>query len=211
LIEPAHPQISIARQCDLIGLPRSTYYYQAQGESAENLTLMRLLDQQYTDTPYYGVRRMTAWLRSQGYHVNHKRVARLMQTMGIEAIYPKPHLSQTQPEHRVYPYLLRGVPILRVNQVWSTDITYIRLQGGFLYLVAVMDWFSRYVLSWAVSITMDVGFCLEALDQALEVARPEIFNSDQGAQFTSLDFTGRRSTMSLLSDCGGRLSMRRST
>ncbi len=108
LIEPEHPQISIARQCDLVGLPRSTYYYQAQGESAENLTLMRLLDKQYTDTPYYGVRRMTAWLRSQGYHVNHKRVARLLHTMGIEAIYPKPHLSQGHPTHRVYPYLLRG-------------------------------------------------------------------------------------------------------
>src|SRR5437763_9493634 len=114
-----------------------------------------------------------------------------MQTMGIEAIYPKPHLSQTHPLHRVYPYLLRGVPILRVKQVWSTDITYIRLHGGFLSLVAVMDWCSRYVLSWAVSITMDVGFCLEALERALEVAHPEIFNSDQGAQFTSLDFTGR--------------------
>jgi putative transposase len=121
----------IARQCDLVGLPRSTYHYQSCGESAENLTLMRLLDRQYTDTPYYGVRRMTAWLRSQGYHVNHKRVARLMHTMGIEAIYPKPRLSQTHPTHRVYPYLLRGVPIRRVNQVWSTDITYIRLHGGF--------------------------------------------------------------------------------
>jgi putative transposase len=118
---------------------------------------------------------MTAWLRSPGYHVNHKRVARLMQTMGIEAIYPKPHLSQTQPMHRVYPYLLRGVPMIRVNQVWSTDITSIRLHGGFLSLVAVMDGFSRSVLSWAVSITMDVGFCLEAWEQALEVARPEIF------------------------------------
>ena len=123
---------------------------------------MRLLDQHYTDTPYYGVRRMTAWFRSQGYHVNHKRVARLRQTMGIEAIYPTPHLSQTQPMHQVYPYLLRGVPLIRVHQVWSTDSTYIRLHGGFLSLVAVMDWFSRYVLSWAVSITMDVGFCLEA-------------------------------------------------
>jgi putative transposase len=191
LIEALHPQISIARQCDLVGLPRSTYYYQAQGESAENLTLMRLLDQQYTDTPYYGIRRMTAWLRSQGYVVNHKRVARLLHTMGLETIYPKPHLSQGHPTHRVSPYLLRGVPITRVNHVWSTDITYIRLHGGFIYLVAVMDWFSRYVLSWAVSITMDVGFCLEALDQALGVARPDIFNTDQGAQFTSHDFTGR--------------------
>jgi putative transposase len=204
LIEPAHPQISIARQCDLIGLPRSTYYYQAQGESAENLTLMRLLDKPYTDTPYYGVRRMTAWLRSQGSHVNHKRVARLMQTMGIEAIYPKPRLSQTHPLPRVYPYLLRGGPIIRVNQVWSTDSTYIRLHGGFIYLVAVMDWCSRYVLSWAVSITMEVGFGLEALEHALEVARPEIFHSDQGAQFTRLDFTGRLASAGIQISMDGR-------
>ena len=204
MIEPAHPQISIARQCDLVGLPRSTYYYQGQEESAENLTLMRWLDQQYTDTPYYGVRRMTAWLRSQGYHVHHKRVARLLHTMGIEAIYPTPHLSQGHPTHRVYPYLLRGVPITRVNHVWSTDITYIRLHGGFIYLVAVMDWFSRYVLSWAVSITMDVGFCLEALDQALGVARPDIFNTDQGAQFTSNDFTGRLAAAGIQISMDGR-------
>src|SRR5262245_13185560 len=182
---------------------------------------MRLLDEQYTDTPYYGVRRMTAWLRRQGYTVNHKRVARLLRTMGLETIYPKPRMSEPHPAHRVYPYLLRGVPIMRVNQVWSTDITYIRLHGGFIYLVAVMDWFSRYVLSWAVSITMDVGFCLDALEQALEVARPDIFNSDQGAQFTSLDLSGwpagagiqisvdGRSTMSLLNSCGGPSNMRR--
>jgi putative transposase len=203
-MEPAHAQISIARQCALVGLPRSTYYYEAQGESPENLLLMRLLDKQYTDTPYYGVRRMTAWLRSQGYSVNHKRVARLMQTMGIEAIYPKPHLSQAHPAHRVYPYLLRGVAITRVNQVWSTDITYIRLHGGFIYLVAVMDWFSRYVLSWAVSITMDVSFCLEALDQALAVAQPEIFHSDQGAQFTSIDFTSRLAAAGIQISMDGR-------
>jgi putative transposase len=191
LVEPDHPHISIERQCELLGLPRATYYYHANGESAENLHLMRLLDEQYTQTPYYGVRRMTAWLRRHGYQVNHKRVARLLRTMGLETIYPKPRLSQSHPAHRVYPYLLRGVPITRVNHVWSTDITYIRLQGGFVYLVAVMDWFSRYVLSWALSITMDVGFCLEALEPALEVATPDIFNSDQGAQFTSLEFTGR--------------------
>jgi putative transposase len=201
LIEPDHPQISIARQCDLLGLPRSTYYYCAPGESAKNLLLMRLLDEQYTQTPYYGVRRMTAWLRSQGSQVNHKRVARLLHTMGLETIYPRPRTSQPHPAHRVYPYLLRGVPITRVNQVWSTDITYIRLHSGFVYLVAVMDWFSRYVLSWAVSITMDVGFCLEALEQALGVAQPEIFNSDQGAQFTSIAFTGR------LESAGIRISM----
>jgi len=204
LIEPAHPQISIARQCALVGLPRSPYYYQAQGESAENLTLMPLLDKQYTDTPYYGVRRMTAWLRSQGYVVNHKRVARLLRIMGLETIYPKPRMSNPHPAPRVYPYLLRGVPITRVNPVWSTDITYIRLHGGFMYLVAVMDWFSRYVLSWAVSITMDVGFCLEALAQALGVARPEIFNSDQGAQFTSLDFTGRLTSVGIQISMDGR-------
>jgi putative transposase len=201
LIEPEHPQISIARQCALLGLPRSTYYYRVYGESAENLHLMRLLDEQYTHTPYYGVRRMTAWLRRQGYQVNHKRVARLLRTMGLETISPNPRLSQPQPTPRVYPYLLRGVPITRVNQVWSTDITYIRLHSGFVYLVAVMDWFSRYVLSWALSITLEVGFCLEALEQALGVAQPEIFNSDQGAQFTSIDFTGR------LESAGIRISM----
>jgi putative transposase len=201
LIEPAHPHISIVRQCDLVGLPRSSFYYMAQGESAENLQLMRLLDEQYTRTPFYGIRRMTVWLRQQGYAVNTKRVARLLHTMGLETIYPKPRLSQPQPERRVYPYLLRGVPITRVNQVWSTDITYIRLHAGFVYLVAVMDWFSRYVLSWALSITMDVGFCLEALEQALMVATPDIFNSDQGSQFTSGDFTGR------LVAAGVRISM----
>jgi putative transposase len=201
LIEPDHPQISILRQCELLGLPRSTYYYQSQGESPENLHLMRLLDEQYTETPYYGIRRMTAWLRSQGYEVNHKRVRRLLRTMGLETIYPKPRTTQPHPEHRVYPYLLRDVTPNGVNQVWSTDITYIRLHSGFLYLVAVMDWYSRYVLSWALSITMDVGFCLEALEQALEVAHPEIFNSDQGAQFTSLEFTGR------LEAAGIRISM----
>jgi putative transposase len=204
LIEPAHLQMSIARQCALVGLLRSTYSYQSCGESAENLTLMRLLDRQYTATPYYGVRRMTAWLRSPGYRVHHKRVARLMQTMGIEALSPKPHLSQTHPAHRVYPSLLRGVSIIRVKQVWSTDITYIRLHGGFLSLVAVMDWCSRYVLSWAVSITMDVGFCLEALERALEAAHPEIFNSDQGAQFTSLDFTGRLAAAGIPISMDGR-------
>jgi putative transposase len=176
-------------------------YYERRGEGADNLHLMRLLDEQYTQTPFYGVRRMTAWLRTQGYEVNHKRVARLTRQMGLETIYTKPRTSQPEPAHRVYPYLLRSLPITRVNQVWSTDITYIRLHGGFVYLVAVMDWFSRYVLSWAVSITMDVGFCLEALEQALEMAHPDIFNSDQGAQFTSTDFTGR------LESAGVRISM----
>jgi putative transposase len=162
---------------------------------------MRLLDEKYTADPYYGIRRMTAWLQSQGHRVNHKRVARLLRKMGLEAIYPKPRTSVPHPEHRVYPYLLRGVWITRVNQVWSTDITYIRLHSGFVYLVAVMDWYSRYVLSWALSITMDVSFCLDALNDALRRAQPEIFNSDQGAQFTSIDFTGR------LESAGIRISM----
>lgn len=204
MIEPEHPHLSIARPCDLVGLSRSSYYYSSEGETAENLHCMRLLDAQYTRTPFYGVRRMTVWLRQQGYAVNPKRVARLLRTMGLETIYPKPRLSAPHPAHRVYPYWLRGVPITRVNQVWSTDITYIRLHGGFVYLVAVIDWFSRYVLSWAVSITMDVGFCLEALDHALGVARPEIFNSDQGAQFTSVDFTGRLETAGINISMDGR-------
>ena len=152
---------------------------------------MRLLDAQYTATPFYGTRRMTAWLRSQGYAVNRKRVTRLMRQMGMEAIYTKPQLSQPGVGHKIYPYLLRGVKIERVNHVWSADITSIRLQQGFIYLVAVIDWWSRYVLSWAVSVTLDGYFCLEALERALRGGRPEIFNTDQGAQFTSRAFTER--------------------
>ena len=191
LIEEEHPQLSVRRQCALLGLSRASLYYRPQAESPDNVQLMRLLDEQYTATPFYGVRRMTAWLRSQGYAVNHKRVARLMQQMGIAAIYAKPKLSQASAGHTIYPYLLRGVKIARVNHVWSTDITYIRLHQGFIYLVAVMDWFSRYVLSWALSVTLDGQFCREALRQALRHgARPEIFNTDQGVQFTSSDFTG---------------------
>jgi putative transposase len=191
LIEPEHPSISLARQCELVDLARSSYYYQPVPESEENLLLMRLLDEQYTRTPFYGIQKMTAWLRTQGQQVNHKRVARLLRQMGLMAIYPGPRLSQPGEQNARYPYLLRGLSIDRVNQVWSTDITYIRLQRGFLYLVAIIDWFSRYVLAWRTSITLETAFCLDALDQAFEQARPEIFNNDQGSQFTSLDFTGR--------------------
>lgn len=191
LIEVDHPQLSVRRQCALLGLARASLYYQRHEVSEETLQLMRLLDAQYTATPFYGIRRMTAWLRTQGYGVNHKRVARLMQQMGIAAIYAKPKLSQATAGHTMYPYLLRGVKVARVNHVWSTDITSIRLHQGFVYLVAVMDWFSRYVLSWALSVTLDGQFCREALLQALRYgARPEIFNTDQGVQFTSSDFTG---------------------
>jgi putative transposase len=191
LIEPGHPHVSLRRQCALLGLARSSLYIEPRGESTENLHLMRLLDAQYTATPFYGSRRMTAWLRSQDYAVNRKRVTRLMRQMGIEAIYTKPHLSQPLAGHKIYPYLLRGVKIERVHHVWSADITYIRLHQGFIYLVAVIDWWSRYVLSWAVSITLDSAFCLEALETALRRGRPEIFNTDQGAQFTSCAFTER--------------------
>lgn len=182
-------------------MPRSTYYYVPVCESEENLRLMRLIDEQYLRTPFYGSPRMTAWLREQGYGVNRKRVSRLMRLMGLEAIYPKPRLSQPAPGHRVFPYLLRNLPITAVNQVWSTDITYIRLARGFIYLVAVIDWFSRYVLSWEVSVTLEGAFCLSALEWALSKARPEIFNTDQGSQFTSSDFTGA------LEAAGIRISM----
>lgn len=191
LIDPGHPHVSLRRQCALVGLARSSLYNELRGESTDNLHLMRLLDAQYTATPFYGSRRMTAWLRSQGYAVNRKRVTRLMRQRGIEAIYTKPHLSQPLAGHKIYPYLLRGVKIERVNPVWSADITYIRLHQGCIYLVAVIDWWSRYVLSWAVSVTLDGDFCLEALETALRRGRPEIFNTDQGAQFTSRAFTER--------------------
>ena len=165
---------------------------------------MRLIDEQYTRAPFYGSRRMVAWLERQGYEVNRKRVSRLMEEMGLEAIFPRQRLSTPAPEHKIYPYLLRNVRIERVNQVWSTDITYIRMTRGFLYLTAVIDWFSRYVLSWSVSVTLDVWFCLEALDAALSRGRPEIFNTDQGSQFTSLDFTGRLKSAQVSISMDGR-------
>lgn len=152
---------------------------------------MRLLDEQYTRTPFYGVRRMTAWLQTQGHQINEKRVRRLLRKMGLLAIYPQPKLSQPAQGAQVYPYLLRGVEIKRVNQVWSTDITYIRLVAGFAYLVAIMDWHSRYVLAWELSNTLESSFCVAALDRALCLAQPEVFNSDQGAQFTSVVFRER--------------------
>jgi len=196
--------LSVVRQCELIGLPRSTWYYEPQRETAENLRLMRLLDEQYTRTPFYGSRRMVIALGGQGCNANRKRVQRLMQKMGIEAIYPRPRLSDPAPGHRVYPYRLRGLAITRPNQVWSTDITYIRLRSGFVYLVAILDWFSRYVVEWEISITLDTSFCLSALDRALQKAKPEIFNSDQGAQFTSEEFTGRLESAGIVISMDGR-------
>lgn len=194
-------ELSISEQCELLGLSRSGWYYKPREVSIYELELMRLLDEQYMLTPFYGIRRMTVSLHQLGHQVNRKRVQRLMRLMGLEAIYPKPNLSRRDEEHKIYPYLLRGLEIDHPNQVWACDITYIRLRRGFVYLVAVMDWFSRYVLSWSVSITMDVHFCLEALERALSRATPEIFNTDQGAQFTSRDFVG------MLGKEGIRISM----
>jgi putative transposase len=167
----------------LLGVSRSTYYHQPHGESAETLRLLRKLDELYLNYPFFGSRRMAATLG-----VNRKRIQRLMRIMGIEALYPKPNLSRPAPGHQIYPYLLRGIRIERPNQVWSTDITYIPMHGGFLYLVAVMDWFGRFVLSWELSNTMEIGFCMAAQEKAFHFGQPEIWNSDQGAQFTSPDF-----------------------
>ncbi len=182
--------MSVRRQCELLGLNRSSLYYEPAGETAENLRLMRKIDEQYTACPFYGSRRMTAWLVDQGEEVNRKRVQRLMRTMGLEAIYPKPRLSTAGQGHKVYPYRLRGVKIERPDQVWSTDITYVPMTDGFMYLAAVIDWFSRYVIAWRLSNTLDGSFCLEMLEEALRGGRPEIFNTDQGVQFTAEAFTG---------------------
>lgn len=201
MIEPMNEEIPIYRQCELLELPRSTYYYEPAGESEYNLELMRLIDEQYTRAPFYGARKLTAWLRRQGHKVNRKRVQRLMRLMGIEAIYPKKRLSVTSDENKKYPYLLRSLSIKEPDHVWSTDITYIRMTRGFLYLIAIIDWYSRYVLSWELSNTMDRGFCLQALERALRDSKPEIFNSDQGSQFTSQEFTGR------LEEAGIQISM----
>jgi putative transposase len=191
MIDSRHPQLSVARQCELVGLARSSFYYQPVAPDPFTLDVMHAIDRIYTDHPFYGVRRIWKSLRDDhGYEVNHKRVHRLMQQMGLQAIYPRKSLSQPNKEHRVYPYLLGGLTIDRPNQAWCSDITYVRLRGGFVYLVAVMDWFSRYVLSWRISNTLDAAFCLAALEESLAKARPEIFNTDQGAQFTSTEFTG---------------------
>ena len=189
------------RQCELLGVCRSSVYYEPVPVSGEDLELMRLIDRQYLRTPFYGTRRMAVVLGQQGHPVERKRVQRLMRTMGLEAIYPKPRTSKPGAGHKVYPYLLRGLTITRANHVWATDITYIQMAHGFLYLVAVIDWASRYVLSWRLSNTLDAEFCMDALELALARGRPEIFNSDQGSQFTSTGFTD------LLDGAGVRISM----
>lgn len=194
MIEPDNKGIRVCRQVELLNLPRSSYYRWikgGKGETDENLDLMRLIDEEYTRRPFYGSRKMRDYLRRQGYKVNRKRVRRLMRLMGLRSLAPTPDTSKPAPEHKVYPYLLRGMEINRPNQVWCTDVTYVRLRGGFVYLVAIMDWYSRKVLSWVVSASMEGSFCVSALERALRLyPAPEIFNSDQGSQFTSKDFTG---------------------
>ena len=181
--------MSVVQQCELLGLPRSSYYYEPVPESQENLCLMRLIDEQYMETPFFGSRRMTAHLVRDGHAVNRKRIQRLMRTMGLEGLFPGRKTTVPSPGHKVYPYLLRGLSIDRPDQVWCSDITYLPLRNGFLYLVAVMDWFSRHVLAWRLSNTLDAAFCIEATEAALARGRPEIFNTDQGSQFTSEAFT----------------------
>lgn len=193
--------LSIHQQCDLLGLSRSAYYYTPAAETPENLRLMRLLDAQYLVTPFYGSRRMTVWLKQHGHGINRKRIQRLMRLMGLEGLAPGPQTSVAHPAHPRYPYLLRNVSVVRPNQAWCVDITYVPMAVGFMYLVAIMDWFSRYVVGWAVSNSLDTDFCLEALDQAFTHGAPDIFNSDQGVQFTS------QAWIAQVEKAGSRVSM----
>ena len=202
MVDPREPNLSIVRQCRLLNIQRSSFYYRSKPVKAEDLKLMRLIDEQYLKTPTWGSRSMRNHLRRLGYRVNRKHVQRLMRLMGLEAIYPKPRTSRPHPEHKIYPYLLRDLSIERPNQVWAADITYIPMSRGFMYLVAVMDWHSRKVLSWRLSNTMEADFCIDALEEAIErYGCPEIFNTDQGAQFTSEAFT------KVLKDNGIAISM----
>ena len=196
------PGLSLSRQCQVLSISRSSFYYTPKGESAENLALMRRIDELFLKYPFYGSRQMVRQLRRDGVRAGRHRVRRLMRLMGLAAIYQAPRTSDRHPSHRVYPYLLKGLVINRPNQVWCADITYIPVQRGFLYLVAIMDWATRHVLAWRLSNTMDAGFCVEALNDALaRYGRPEIFNTDQGSQFTSIEFTG------VLKDAGVAISM----
>lgn len=204
LIERDHNEIPITRQCELLGISRGAFYYTPTPPSEHDLRLMRLLDEEYTRHPFYGVERMVMYLRRLGEVVGPKRVRRLLRTMGLWAVGPKPNTSRPATAHTVYPYLLRDLHIQGPNHVWATDITYIRMQRGFVYLTAVMDWFSRYVLAWRLSLTLETAFCLAALEDALAAARPQIFNTDQGCQFTSHEFTGRLEAAQIAISMDGR-------
>ena len=201
MVDRRHPALSTVRQCTLLSISRSSLNYRRKETCPKNLTVMKAMDHQYLSTPFYGSRRMRAWLGRQGQLVNRKRVQRLMRTMGLRAIYRRPRTSKPGPGHKVYPYLLSGMEITRPNQVWTADITYIPMAKGFHYLVAIMDWYTRYVVAWRLSNTLDADFCVEALEEALGKETPEVFNTDQGSQFTGEAFTG------LLKSHGGRISM----
>ena len=201
MIEPTHSDLSVRRQCELVGLHRSNFYYEAATETPLNLELMRLIDPQYTRTPFFGGPKMTLYIQRLGYPINHKRIQRLMQKMGLQATVPKPRTGQPVPEHQVYPYLLRGLEITHPNQVWATDITYVPLPQGFMYLVAILDWFSRYVIAWALSNSLESHFCVHTLQEALRQGKPTFFNTDQGSPFTAEAFTR------VLKDADIRISM----
>ncbi len=203
-IDPANASISILRQCELLGISRSNYYYHPRPESEQNLLLMRLMDEQYLKRPFYGVYRMHQYLLRCGYKVNIKRIRRLCRLMGLEAVYPKPRVKFDGTAHKIYPYLLKNYKVTAPNQVWSTDITYIPMPRGFLYLVAVMDWFSRYVLAWKVSNSLEATFCIETLMCAFEKGKPTIFNTDQGVQFTSEKFLNVLDTRKIKISMDGR-------
>ena len=200
MVDREHPSLSIARQCALLGVARSSLYYRPREASGENPALMQAMDRQYLDTPFYGSRRMKVWLAREG-PVSRKRVQRLMRVMGLRAIYRSPRTSRPAPEHRVYPYLLEKIRVTRPNQAWAADITYLPMARGFLYLVAIMDWHSRYVVAWRLSNTLEADFCVDALKEALGQGQPEVFNTDQGSQFTSLEFT------QVLQDHGVKISI----
>jgi putative transposase len=207
MIQRDHPDLSLSRQCEVLSISRSSFYYDLKGESPENLALMRRIDELFLKWPFYGSRQMVRQLHREGIRVGRHRVRRLMRLMGLQAIYQAPRTSDPHPEHRIYPYLLRNMVINRPNQVWCADITYIPVQRGFLYLVAIMDWASRHVLAWRLSNTMDARFCVEALNEALsKYPKPEIFNTDQGSQFTSFDFTGvlKKAKITISMDGRGR-------
>ena len=201
MVDREHPGLSTVRQCALLGISRSSVYYRPRAPSQKDLALMSQIDQQYLATPFYGSRRMKVWLGRQGHRVNRKRVQRLMRTLGLQVIYRRPRTSKPAPGHKVYPYLLGGMEITGPNQVWAADITYIPMARGFLYLVASMDWYSRYVVAWRLSNTLDADFCVETLEEALSKGKPEVFNTDQGSQFTSEGFT------ELLEEHGVSISM----
>ena len=201
MVDREHPSLSIARQCALLGVSRSGLYYRSREASGGNLALMQAMDRLYLDTPFYGSRRMKVWLAREGRPVSRKRVQRLMRIMGLRAMYRSPRTSRPAREHRVYPYLLEKIRVTRPNQAWAADITYLPMARGFLYLVAIMDWHSRYVVAWRLSNTLEADFCVDALKEALGQGRPEVFNTDQGSQFTSLEFT------QVLQELGVKISM----